>query len=86
MSDVREEFTSHALNAAGQLAVDEIAKIFSDALTKLEDVRLSPRDPYDPEALRALGGRARALMLTKLQEAKMWAVRAVAETPAAQEK
>lgn len=79
MSDVRKEFQSHALTPEGQRCADEVARLYSQLLDKLEQIGA-------PDAIAALGGRPFALCITKLQESKMWATRAIAENPAYQAK
>lgn len=67
---IRPEFDTHTLNDRGVERVKIVAQIFSDALESLE--------------LVVPAGRDRALMITKLQEAKMVAVRGTASDPANQ--
>ena len=62
---MRNEFRTYVLGAQDRETLNGIGEIFSEALTKLES--LVPQ------------GRSRALMVTKLQEADIWAKRGVAE-------
>jgi hypothetical protein len=66
-SRTRPEFDTHQLNEAGLEKAKTIGDIFSDALSDLE--RLIPKS------------REHSLVVTKLQEAKHFAVRAVAMDP-----
>lgn len=67
MSDVvRKEFASVTLNAQGKSRARDVETLFSMFLTELEKNQ-------------SMKGRPFSLVITKLQEAKMWATRAVAE-------
>lgn len=70
MSDVsiRKEFARVQLNAKGENHARDVETLFSMFLTELEKNR-------------SMKGRPFALVVTKLQEAKMWATRAIAEDP-----
>ncbi len=61
---VRPEFNVHSLNDQGIAKATELGEVFSEALDKIEAV--------------VPAGRERALVVTKLQEAKFFAVRGVA--------
>lgn len=65
---VRPEFATHALTESGLDKVHAARVTFSEALTHLEMI-VPP-------------GRPRSIMITKLEEACMFAVRAIAEDPA----
>jgi len=71
---LRPEFKPAALNDDGILISSNVRRIFSEALDKLEK-NLPPVGHAVQDS--AEYGRARALMITKLQEASMWAIRAV---------
>lgn len=73
---VRPEFDFHALNEQGSERALRVAQIFSVALESLDQVIVNS----------ALTGRARSLLITKLEEAKMWATRAVCLDPANQDR
>jgi len=83
------EFTSHALNPSGQDKCKQVEVLFDMLLGALKDIPLtvdrSPPptgNPFDGDPrLKNIGGREQALVVTKLQEAKMWATRAVALDP-----
>ncbi len=79
---LRPEFRPAALNDDGILTSSNVRRIFSEALDKLE--KNLPTFAPTPET--AEYGRARALMITKLQEASMWAIRAVSSNKANQVK
>lgn len=70
---LRAEFKPAILNDRGKLLSSNVRRIFSEALTKLDIVL--PLRPNSPES--AQYNRARALMLTKLEEACMWGIKAV---------
>jgi hypothetical protein len=65
--NIRSEFQAHDLNDAGIARTHDVAKLFSVFLNNLE-------------AVTGADGRAMALVRTKLQEAKFFAVSAVAES------
>jgi hypothetical protein len=67
---IRPEFQYHPLNERGVAACNEVRGNFTELLTKIEAT--------------IPAGRERSLVVTKLQEACNWAVRAVATTPANQ--
>lgn len=67
---VRPEFAPHRLNQSGAAAAEEVRRAFSYVLEKL-DANVPP-------------GRAKALVVTKLQEAAHWANRGIAEFPSNQ--
>lgn len=58
-------FAQHALNANGHAVKAEVEEAFTELLLKLESIT-------------PLGGREGALVRTKLEEASMFAVKAVA--------
>lgn len=62
------EFQVHRLNETGLARADSIAEIFACMLAKLDEIGLPP-------------GRARSLVVTKLQESCFWAKRSIAELP-----
>jgi hypothetical protein len=64
---IRPEFESRALNDRGIAACNEVRWDFTELLTKLEAT--------------IPAGRERSLVVTKLQEACGWAVRAVTTMP-----
>ena len=67
---VRSEFGTHTLNENGLTKVHAARVTFSEALTHLE--MIVPK------------GRLCSIMITKLEEACMFAVRSIAELPANQ--
>jgi hypothetical protein len=62
---VRDEFNVHLLNEGGIQRARRIAEVYSDTLTKLEDI-------CGPD------GREMAIVRTKLQESAFFAKRAMA--------
>lgn len=72
MSNIRPEFSTHKLNAQGVKRAEFLAVVFSESLDEIE--MLSGKD-----------GRKMALVRTKLEEAKMLAVSAMAERSENQE-
>jgi hypothetical protein len=64
---MRQEFQTHTLNDGGIEKTKQVGEVFSQALDALE--QLVPQ------------GRERSLVITKLQEAKHFAVRGVAVDP-----
>lgn len=68
MADMLPEFRTHNLNDAGAEKTEEIRKAFSELLANVERIVPAP-------------SRERSLVATKLQEACMFAVRAVSVLP-----
>ena len=66
-----DEFTRPDLNQQGEERMDKLRRIFTRCLDELENVPL-----VHPDA-KGTGQRERALVVTKLQEAKLWAERAL---------
>lgn len=69
--DISPEFDVHLLNDQGLLKAREIAVAFSRLVTELDRIGVP-------------GGRNRALVITKLQEASFFSKRAIAEDQANQ--
>lgn len=69
------EFSRPALNSHGERRMARIEEIFKDALSELADV------PLVSAELKGTGARESALVITKLQEAKLWAERALLVNP-----
>lgn len=67
---IRPEFSSHDLRDVGEARIADIRAAFSALLGTVE-VNLPP-------------GRERSLVVTKLQEACMWAVRGISVDPSVQ--
>ncbi len=63
--EIRREFATHELNDVGLHKVDVIRREFSRLLNEIE-----PELPTNP-------GRERSLMITHLEEACMFAIRAI---------
>ncbi len=61
----RAEFKSHELNEVGKNRAAELGTLFSDLLTKLEELGVED-------------SREASITLTHLQTAKFWATRAIA--------
>jgi hypothetical protein len=70
MPEIRAEFTHHVLSNNGRCQADTVAEIFSDCLTRLDLILPT--------------SRVKSIAVTKLQEACLFAQRAVAELPANQ--
>lgn len=68
----RAEFATHQLNVQGLARAAAVGEAFSELLDKLDTIGVP-------------ACRERALVVTKLQEAKHWAVRALALYPLNQE-
>lgn len=66
--DIRKEFTAHELNETGVARVADVRKLFSVHLNNLSSVV-------------GEGGREMSIVKTKLEEACMFAIRAVAVQP-----
>ena len=66
-----DEFKVHLLNAKGLQSAEIAASAFETLLATLDEGC-------------AIGGRERALVVTKLQEASFWAKRSIAINPAHQ--
>ena len=72
MPKIRDEFTVHLLNEDGKAAARELAEKFSEFLDEVE-------------ALCGTAGREMAIVRTKVQEASMFAKRAIASRVELQE-
>lgn len=69
------EFTRPELNQQGIERMEQVGLIFEECLRRLGEVPL-----VSPE-VKGTGARESALVTTKLQEAKMWAERALSVNP-----
>lgn len=72
MSEVRKEFQVHRLNEQGMSKAERLAQVFSEALTKIEEIT-------------GAEGREMAVVRTKLEEGSYFAKRAMAQRAENQE-
>jgi len=70
-----DEFTRPDLNQQGDERMDKLRQIFTTCLRELQNVPL-----VNPNT-KGTGVRESALVVTKLQEAKLWAERALLLNP-----
>jgi hypothetical protein len=78
MSITNPEFQSHRLNETGIKKVDQVKELFDDLLSELTNDIWAFHSPLLPE------GRHLSIVKTKLEEACMFAVKAVSCDPANQ--